>query len=163
MVADFLEISEEYGLKPVTLFYTAEGRTEWKTYFPGCAPGQCARLAETGLKYQQVQAEEARKFDGASSGVPKRRIVITRARLNDVSYQARLQVDFDAWARVQVYTVMMEREALTRGEQQWAIRNSRGKRTHPIAVAAYFNNVSLGRDAFHQGGPRLDGDSVKGF
>jgi hypothetical protein len=156
----FLSQFDESGLRAVDLYIRGFSREfdSWRLRFPGCSINECANL-ESGLRVDAISQQEHDRYD-ASLFVRHR---IAEATLSGVSYKAEVIVGYDYQSRLITYWVQTNRVAINDAEREWVTRNARSRRSHPVDVYQYTNNLALGLSGFYDNGPSISGNNAKGL
>lgn len=164
VVSDFLAQFENTGLRAVDLYFdqiTSHGGA-WRVRFPGCHSGGCATVAQD-LVLEQVSEEVHDRYNAGRTSLGFKRHTIAEATLSEVAYKAEVIVGYDYRGRVIAYYVQTNRAPINDAEREWARRNARSRRSHPVDVYQYSHNLALGVSGFFDNGPRIGGNSAKGL
>lgn len=164
VINTFLAQFEDTGLPAVDIYFDQYTMFEdaWRLRFPGCRAGECAAVAQD-LALERVSEEVHNRYRSERTSFGFEKHVIAEATLSEVAYKAEVFVGYDYRGRAISYSVHTNRATINEAEREWAVRNARSRRSHPIDVYQYSHNLALGVSEFYDNGPRIRGNSSKGL
>lgn len=164
VISKFMSHLEDTGLPAVDLYYDQFGGHDGarRVRFPGCEAGSCVATAQN-LPIERISEDEFHKYDPGDTPLGYVRHKIASATIAGVAYQAEVIVGYDYKGRVIRYVVNTSRVAINDIEREWAVRDARSGRSHPIDVFKYSHNLALGVSASFDNGPVMGVDSWKGL